>query len=458
MELAPGVEGPVSSGFFEIDGVRQGPRSRAPKVGEHDDAVFGPETTEAAPPGAPRPAPSLPLRDLRVLDFGIGGVGVEGSRLFAEYGAEVIKVESRTYPDFIRVILSTEMSPSFASSSRSKRSFGVNLKKPEGLALVKRLVEQSDVLIENSKTGAMEGMGLSYETVRSINPRCVMVSSQLLGSHGAWKDWIGYGPSTQPMGGLVHLWNYDDQDFPAGSGAIFPDHLAGRLVAINALAILAAREKTDVAAHGEVAQVEAVAGVLGDLMCKAGLEPGSVKPRGNHSDRGAPWGAYPCAGEQQWCVVSVRDDADWQRFVAAIGSPAWATDPALARAEGRFAVRAALDGHIAAWTREHTKQEVAELLQRHGVPAGPMFTGTDQIEDPHFQARGYTRWLDQQDAGRMCFEGPGFQADGMSDIDLFQAPRLGEHTRELGERLLGLGPAELDRLVEDGVLEVAREE
>jgi formyl-CoA transferase/succinyl-CoA--D-citramalate CoA-transferase len=155
--------------------------------------------------------------------------------------------------------------------------------------------------------------------------------------------------------------------------------------------------------------------------------------------------------------VSIRDDADWQRFVTAIASPEWATDPALTHTEGRLAARESLDEHVATWTREHTKQEVAELLQRHGVPAGPMFTGTDQIEDAHFQARGYTRWLDQQDAGRMCFEGPGFHADGMSDIDLFQAPRLGEHTRELGERLLGLSAAEIDRLIEDGVLEVARE-
>ncbi len=455
MEVAPGVEAPVASGFFEIDGVRQGPRGRAPMLGEHDAELFGDAREDAPAPDAPRPAPSLPLRGLRVLDFGIGGVGVEASRLFGEYGAEVVKVESRTYPDFIRVILSTEMSPSFASSSRSKLSFGVNLKKPEGLALVKRLVEQSDVVIENSKSGAMEGMGLSYETIRSINPRCVMVSSQLLGSRGAWKDWIGYGPSTQPVGGLVHLWNYDDQDFPAGSGAIFPDHLAGRLVAINALAILAAREKTGTAAHGEVAQVEAVTGVLGDLLCKAGLEPGSVRPRGNHSDHGAPWGAYPCAGEQQWCVISIRDDAQWQRFVAAIGSPAWATDSALANVEGRFAARDTLDEHITAWTRERTKHEVAELLQRHAVPAGPMLTGADQIEDPHLQARGYTRWLDQQDAGRMCFEGPAFEADGMSDIELFQAPRLGEHTRQLGERLLGLSETEVEELIAVGVLEVA---
>ena len=295
-EVAPGVSGPMASGFFEIDGVRQGPRRRAPRLGEHTDEVLETRVMPKSQPSDYRQPPSLPLSGLRVLDFGIGGVGVEAGRLFAEYGADVIKIESRTYPDFIRVVLGGEMSPSFASSSRSKRSFGVNAKHPEGFKILKRLIEACDVLIENSKTGAMEGMGIGWETIRKWNPYCVMVSSQLLGSRGAWADWIGYGPSTQPIGGLVHLWNYDDQEFPAGSASIFPDHLAGRLSAINALAMLHSRERTQEGGHGEVAQVEVVTGILGDLLWKAGLEPGSVSPRGNRSERGAPWGASRAGG------------------------------------------------------------------------------------------------------------------------------------------------------------------
>jgi crotonobetainyl-CoA:carnitine CoA-transferase CaiB-like acyl-CoA transferase len=453
MEIAPGVSGPMAAGYFEIDGVRQGPRSRAPRLGEHTREVLDAPVTPKSEPSGRRPDPTLPLSGLRVLDFGIGGVGVEAGRLFAEYGADVIKIETRTYPDFIRVVLGTELSPSFASSSRSKRGFGVNVKKPEGLAIVRRLVELSDVIIENSKTGAMEGMGIGWETIHEWNPGCVMVSSQLLGSRGAWADWIGYGPSTQPIGGLVHLWNYDDQEAPAGSTSIYPDHLAGRLAAINALAILWERERTHEAAHGEVAQVEAVTGLLGDLLWKAGLAPGSVKPRGNRSDRGAPFGAYPCAGEQQWCVIGVRDDRDWQNLVAALGSPAWAADPALARADARFAAHDAIDAQLGAWTRERKKYDVATLLQQHGVPCGPVLTGSDQLEDPHFLARGYVRWIDQQITGRMAFEGPAFRATGTLDVVLEQAPRLGEHTREICQDLLRLDAATIDRLIAEGALE-----
>ncbi len=457
MEVVPGVSGPMAAGFFEIDGVRQGPRRRAPQLGEHTDEVLETRVMPKSQPSDLRPDPSLPLSGLRVLDFGIGGVGVEAGRLFAEYGADVIKIESQTYPDFIRVVLSTELSPSYASSSRSKRSFGVNIKKPEGFAIVKRLIEACDVMIENSKTGAMQGMGIGWETIKKWNPYCVMVSSQLLGSRGAWSDWIGYGPSTQPVGGLSHLWSYSDQEAPAGSTSIFPDHLAGRLAAINALALLHSREETQEGAHGEVAQVEVVTGILGDLLWKAGLEPGSVKPRGNRSERGAPFGAYPCAGEQQWCVISIRDDADWRNLVTALGSPAWAADPALAHVDGRRAAHDAIDAQLGAWTRERNKNEIAALLQGHGVPCGPVFTGSDQLEDPHFLARGYVRWIDQQVVGKMAFEGPAFRATGTQDLVIKQAPRHGQHTREICRNLLRLDDATIDRLIADGALEVPPE-
>jgi crotonobetainyl-CoA:carnitine CoA-transferase CaiB-like acyl-CoA transferase len=388
-----------------------------------------------------------------VLDFGIGGVGVEASRLLAEYGADVIKIETRTYPDFIRTVTGGWTSPSFASSSRSKRSFGVNVRRAAGLAALERLIAQSDVIIENSATGTMDDMGVGYERVRAINPRCVMVSSQLLGQHGPWKSWIGYGPSTQPLGGLVHLWNYDDQDFPAGSGAIFPDHLAGRICALAALAGLLRRERSGAGGLAEIAQIEAVTGMLAELLLKEGLAPGSVKPRGNRSDQGAPWGAYPCAGEQQWCVITVRSDEEWRRLCAAIGDARLASEARFATAAGRLAAQDELDEKLAAWTRGHAKREVAALLQRHGVPCGPMFTGTDQLDDAHYQAWRYARFIEQPGVGRMALEGPAFAATGMSDVVVAPAPELGGHTREIARTLLGMSDAQIEALVAEGALE-----
>jgi len=456
-EYAPGKTGPVASGFWEIDGERQGFRRRAPVLGEHDSELETLWSDEVDRPRAPKPAPSLPLEGLRVLDFGIGGVGVEAGRLFAEYGAEVTKVESRSYPDFMRVVMSTEMSASFASSSRSKKGFGVNLKDGRGLELIHELVKQADVVIENNSTGTMESMGLGYEKLRELNPRIVMTSSQLLGSHGVWADWIGYGPSTQPIGGLVHLWNYVDQDFPAGSTSIFPDHLAGRLTALAALAMLVRRERTGEGGHAETAQAETVAGILADSLLKEGVEPGSVVPTGNRNERGAPWGSFACAGEQQWVTITCRDDADWKRLRATIGEPDWAMRPELETAAGRFAAQDEIESKLGEWTATMSRFDAAASLQMFGVPAAPVYTSTDQSFDPHYQARGYLRWVEQQDLGWMCFEGPAFHATGMSDVDLRQAPLMGEHTREIARERLGLDDEEIEKLVAAGTLEVPRD-
>jgi crotonobetainyl-CoA:carnitine CoA-transferase CaiB-like acyl-CoA transferase len=445
--------GPIASGFLSLDGARQGFRTPAPARGQNDLAAFSANAEKRAAPSAARPAPALPLAGLRVLDFGIGGVGVEASRLFAEYGADVIKIETRTYPDFIRTVTGGWTSPSFTSSSRSKRSFGVNVKHTGGLAALKKLIAQTDVIVENSATGTMADMGVGWETVREINPRCVMVSSQLLGAHGAWKSWIGYGPSTQPIGGLVHLWNYADQDAPAGSGVIFPDHLAGRVCALGAMAALLRRERSGTGGLVEVAQIESVTGMLAELLLQEGLAPGSVKPRGNRSDQGAPWGAYPCAGEQQWCVITVRSDDEWRRLCAAMGDATLANEARFATAAGRFAAQDELDARISDWTRARTKREIAALLQHHHVPCGAMFAGTDQLDDAHYQAWRYARFIEQPGVGRIALEGPAFVASGMSDVFVAPSPELGQHTREIARTLLGMSEAQVDAAIAAGALE-----
>jgi crotonobetainyl-CoA:carnitine CoA-transferase CaiB-like acyl-CoA transferase len=457
-EWAPGKMGPMQAGFAELDGERQGYRHRAPEIGEHDEEILAGIWSEPRDkPVGPQPAPSLPFEGLRVIDFGIGGVGVEASRLFAVYGADVIKIESRTAPDFIRVVMSSEMSASFASSSTSKRAFAVDLKEPRGRELVHRLIEQADVVIENNSTGAMEKMGVGWETVRNINPRVVMGSAQLLGAHGAWSDWIGYGPNTQPVGGLVHLWNYTDQEDPAGSTSIFPDHLAGRMTAIAVLAGLLRRQRSGMGGHAQLAQVETVTGIIGDLLLKTGLEPGSVRPRGNRSEWGSPWGSYPCAGSEQWVAITVRTDEQWKKLVMAMGDPDWAKRPELDTLDGRRAAEDEIDGHIREWTSAQTKNTVTSTLQMFDVPVAPMLTGSEQGTDPHFQARGYPRWVDQQELGWMAFEGECFKATGMSQTIVTQAPKVGEHTREIGRHLLGLRDDDLNALIESGVLQVPKD-
>lgn len=464
-EFAPGEAGPIASGFFELDRERMGYRIRPPEIDEHAEQITEQIWRDArSAPVGERPAPSRPFEGLRVLDFGIGGVGVEAARLFAEYGAEVIKVESRSYPDFIRVVMSTEMSASFASSNRSKKGFGVNLKSDEGRALIYELVKQTDVVTENNSTGTMESLGFGFEELERLNPRIVMASSQLLGDHGAWADWIGYGPSTQPIGGLVHLWDYEkeakDADDstadspPAGSASIFPDHLAGRLLAVIALAGVIRRLRTGKGGHASVAQAEVVVNILADQLLKEGVDPGSVVPRGNRSERGAPWGSYPCSGVEQWITITIRDDSDWQKLRVAMGDPSWAANESCSTLKGRVAAHDEIDERLREWTSSQSTQALAATLQMFKIPAAPMFTGRDQLHDPHFQARGYGRWVEQQGLGWIAFEGPAFHASGMEDVSIWQAPLIGEHTREIARERLGLDASEVERKIAEGFLEI----
>ena len=311
------------------------------------------------------------------------------------------------------------------------------------------------MLIENSKTGAMEGMGIGWETIRKWNPYCVMVSSQLLGSRGAWSDWIGYGPSTQPIGGLVHLWNYDDQEFPAGSTSIFPDHLAGRLAAINALAMLHARERTQ-----EGGARRGGAGGGGDGHPRRPALEGGPRARLGEAARQSQRarravGRLSVRGR----AAVVRDHDPRRRRLAESGrgdrAPRVGGRPR-ARRGGR-AVRRARRDRRAARRVDARAQQVrggrAAAAPRRAVRArahgrGPA-RGSALRSRATIRAGSISRI-----AGRMAFEGPAFRATGTQDVVLYQAPRLGEHTREICQNLLRLDDATIDRLIAEGALEV----
>jgi crotonobetainyl-CoA:carnitine CoA-transferase CaiB-like acyl-CoA transferase len=366
----------------------------------------------------------------------------------------VIKIESSGAPDFIRGVIPGPMNPPFASSNRNKRSFGVDLKNATGLDLVRRLVPAADVVIENSGTGVMDRLGLGYDDVTALNPRIVYFSSQLLGASGPWKNWIGYGPNTHPVSGLQYLWNYpEDAGEPAGSANIHPDHLIGRLGALAVAAALIQRERDGVGVHIEAAQFEAIIQLLGDLFAKESLEPGSVEPTGNSSECGAPWGAYPCEGEDEWCVVNVRSDREWRALREAMGDPDWASPTRYDVVEGRRDAEHEIEQGIAAWTCERKAVDVMHALQARGIPAGVVAHPEHQMGDPHLAERGYYRVLDQAALGEISLEGMGFRGTRLPEPRLSSAPLLGEQTRPICRDLLGLSDETIDALIAEGVLE-----
>ena len=440
--------------MLQLDGKRIGFRHPAPSVGQHDGEVGTSWTDELAMPTGKASPPGLPLAKLRVVDFGHGGVGVEAASMLAQYGAEVIKVENRSYPDFIRLVSGSEMSPSFASTSRSKQSFGINIKMPEGLELIKELIRNSDVVIENNSTGTMTELGLGYESLRTVNPRIVMISSQLMGSTGPWSGWLGYGPSTRTAGRNDLALELPRRRPAARSSGHLP-RPSGRAARRG----FGPGRPGPPGAHRAGCPLRSGAGrnrsrTMSQYFLKESLEPGSVQPLGNRRPQGAPWGVYQCSGDERWCVITCRNDDDWANLREALGDPDWARSHELSTASGRREHHDEIDRQLSEWTARRSDRDVMQVLQSFGVPAGMMTYASDQPSDPHLRARGYLAAIDQPGVGPMILEGPAFHGSAMDRPVITPAPALGEHTRPIARQLLGLADEQIDALIAAGVLEV----
>ncbi len=455
-----GERGQMPSGYAEIDGRRAGPRRPAPALGQHTSeiiaelaALLRPSRSDDQKAMASR---RRPLTGIRVLDLGIIVAGAETGRLFADQGAEVIKIESRAFPDGSRQTMpGAVISESFAQGHRGKSSLGIDLKSPRGLELFKQLVAQSDVVLSNYKPGTLESLGIDYGVLKKINPRIVMGDSSALGRTGPESRSMGYGPLVRTSSGLTEIWRYPDDPESFSDGVtIFPDHFAARAVATGVLALLTRRRRTGLGGTVRGSQAECILMTNSAEFLRESLEPGTFVARGNTSEFNAPEGVYACSGDDEWCVVAVRDDDDWLRFAAAIGRPELLQRAEFAHAAGRIQGRDELDDIVGEWTSRHTPHEVTAILQAAGVPAAFMQRLPDYEDNPQFRARGFIRTLLQPgiEAPLNTQNGP-VHARHLPDPCIRPAPFQGEHTREIAARLLHLAPAEIEALIVEGVLE-----
>jgi crotonobetainyl-CoA:carnitine CoA-transferase CaiB-like acyl-CoA transferase len=444
-----GQRGLYASGFLVADGHRIGYRTPAPpRPGPH---ISPPDWHARSLGGHRAVAPAgRPYAGLRVVMFGVAGAVPEMGRLLAEYGADMIRVESPGRPDLFRFLggATGGVGTVFASSNRSTRSFGVDYTEPAGAEMVKDLFRQAHVVMENLPAGTLERFGLGFDVIRAVNPTALLISSQTMGRRGPWSHWRGYGSNTQLPGGMSWLWSLPDVADPVPQNVAFPDHIVGRLGALTVASFLVGRLRgAETAGHVEIVQAEMALNLLADLFLQESIDPGSVRPRGNRSDRGVPWGVYRCAGNQRWCVITCRDDKEWSGLVSAMDDPEWALKDSLRAVAGRRAVSDLIDEHISAWTSARSDREVMTLLQSHGVPAGKMMYISDQPQDPQLLARGYILEVDQPPLGKLLLEGPAFHASGLPDPITGPAPLLGEHTREICTDLLGYSKATVDQLI-----------
>ena len=398
----------------------------------------------------------LPLDNVRVLSFGTGGVVPDFGKIMGELGADVIKIESRDNLDFMRTIgADINNIAGFNESNRNKRSFGISLKTEQGREVIHQLIKISDIMAENFRGGVMQDLGLDYEDVRKINPNIIYISSQGFGRGGPYSNYQAYGPMLSGASGMLSLWAHPDDPYPVGSNAPIPDHIASKYVVIAAIAALDYRRRNGKGQYIHMAQTEVAANMVGEYYLDYTMNGNIPGPLGNRNPNFAPHGCYRCAGEDQWCAITVLTEEEWQSFCKAIGNPSLTGDLKFADNKSRLENENELDKLIEEWTSMRQPKEVMDILQAQGVPAGIVQRAPDSIEDPQLQHFGAVIELDHPVAGKRLYPGIPFHFSASSQLVSAPAPILGQHTDEICREVLGMTEDQIEKLKSQGVLQTA---
>ncbi|MFG1378773.1 CoA transferase [Xanthobacter autotrophicus] len=455
LSLAEDLDVRLSRTCLTIDGTRAGAAARQLQDGSVTQELFnglkeGLASKDEARSGEARSG--RPLAGIRVLDLGVIVVGAETGRLFADAGADVVKIENAAFPDGLRQTRDGgPISQSFASGHRNKRGLSLDLRSSAGKALFLDLVRNSDVLLSNFKPGTLEGLGFDRQTLLEANPRLVMVDSSAFGPSGPASGSLGYGPLVRSAAGITAQWAYPGE---AGSFSdaftIYPDHVAARLGALTALALLVRRRRTGQGGSGSIAQAEVILDHMGADIAAAELVAAGQAVDGLEPD--APWGVYPCAGDDEWCAVTVRGDGDWTALSALIGL---AGDLNLNHREGRVKHRAEIEHALKAWLAHLSPIEAMERLQNAGVPAGAMLRVIEMPEFAYFRERDFYRKVRHPALSEpIVMEARPVRSARLADPELRPAPLMGEHTFEVLQEWLGLSSRQIEDLIDAEVVAV----
>ena len=408
------------------------------------------------------------LDGVRVLDLTRVWAGPHATRMLADLGADVIHVTSRKLAGELTVAPATarilgvypndepgerhwNRNSQLNDLMRNKRDITLEFDTPEGLALVRRLVAEVDVVIENYSPRVMPKYGLGFEALRAINPRVILCSMPGYGASGPLSGFISYGTNVDPAAGLASLMGYRD-GLPHLGGNAYPDPVAA-LFAVGALLVaLRHQRRTGEGQYLDLSQCEATTALLGEFSLAASL--GAALPRrdGNRLPDRAPNDAYPCRGEDRWIALSVADDRDWRALCAVADRSDWVRDPRFATTAARLANLEALDAALSAWTSGEDAHDLMHRLQAAGVAAGAVLDARDLVEDANLSARGFFQKIDAPEVGPMLYAGQPVRLSA-TPVDRYRpAPCLGQHNAEVLRELLGLGDAEIADLEARGLI------
>ncbi len=399
------------------------------------------------------------LEDVKVVEFGGYAAGPSIGKYLANFGAQVVHVESHQRPDGFRLQyppykdgkVGVNRSGCFAIFNDSKYGVTLNWKHPKGLDLACRLIEWSDILIENMRPGVMARLGLSYERLRERHPGLIMLSTSNLGQTGARATHPGFGSQLSSLSGFTHL--IGEPDGPPHS--LYGPYIDFIAVAFGGIAVLAAldrQRRTGQGAFIDLSQYEAGLQFLGGALLDYSANGVVACRNGNRDQVAVPHGCYPCR-DGQWCVISCWDEEEWERLCRTGGRPQWLSDPRFAGASDRKKHEAELNRLIAEWTRDQDAGPLMDQLQRCGVHAGVVNTMRDLFSDPQIAARNIWQAQEHPEIGRHHYRMVSYQLNETPGSIRRPAPCLGEHNEEAFLRLLQLSQKEYQELAGQGVFD-----
>ena len=403
-------------------------------------------------------AEQLPFEGLKVADFSWVAVGPITSKYLGDHGATVVRVETEGRPDILRVagpfkdgVPGPNRSHFYGDFNSSKVGLSLDLKNPAGLDIACRLIEWADVYFESFTPGTMDALGMGYEKARSLNPSILMVSTCLMGQTGAARSLAGYGFHAGAIAGYYDITGWPDLP-PDGPWTAYTDVVSPRFISALVMAALDHRRRTGQGQHIDAAQMEMGVQFLAPQIIDYNASGKIVSRNGNRSDVAAPQGAYPCAGDDQWCAIAVDTEQQWEDLRLTMGDPEWAGADRFKSVEDRLSNHDEIDGHIGQWTMDKTAQEVMDLLQSHGVPSGVVQRSSDLLQDPQLAHRNLYRYMDHPEMGNIPYTGHQFRIQGYDSGPRSPAPLLGQHNEYVLKDLLGMTDEDMIEAVIAGAI------
>ena len=401
----------------------------------------------------------LPFEGVKIADFSWVWVGPTSTKYLADHGATVVRVESLSRPDITRTIgpfkdgeIAPNRTHAFNDFNTSKLGITLNLKTPEATEIAKRLLSWADVYVESFTPGTMSGLGLDYETARQLNPSIIMVSTCLMGQTGPASAFAGYGFHAGAVAGFYDITGWPDLA-PDGPWLAYTDVVTPRILSAIIMAAVDHRRRTGQGQYIDASQLEMGLQFLAPQIIDYTANGRQVTRNGNRSSTASPQGAYPCAGEDQWCAIAVESEEEWAALRRVLGNPDWAQDGRFDTTTGRLINHDEIDQHISRWTADLPPQEVMRLCQAEGVPAGVVQRSSDLMQDPQLAHRRLFRELDHPEVGRVPHTGHLFQIRGYDSGPRFAAPVMGQHNEQVLKDFLGMTEDEITEAVIAGALE-----